>query len=146
MSAQGVQHKDFVPAPAEADIPEGHIFMPLFDRLLVDEDRPDMVTPGGLILPDGFQRPRPGRGTVVALGPGRPDNMGNWIKVPDGITIGTLVLFNQHAGVEITLNEKVMLMLNAGDLLGFVADTSQWKALNMLGDSAGQPLETTTAA
>lgn len=120
--------KNFLPSSAAADVPEGHQFMPLFDRLLVKEDELAGTTASGLLLPETNERPKPGRGVVTACGPGRFDVAGNWITVPPGVLPGVTVLFNQHAGVEVTINDEVFLMLNAGDLLGFVATPEMLEA------------------
>jgi co-chaperonin GroES (HSP10) len=129
-----VRPQDFVPSEAEADVPQDYTFYPLFDRVLVLEDEVIKVSPGGIILPDGFERPKPGRGQVVACGPGFTNARGDWQAVPDGVVPGATVLYNRHAGVDVTINKRHFLMLNAGDLLGVVLPNPPQPAEQEAGD------------
>ena len=49
--------------------------VPLRDKMLVQLDKAEDFTPGGIALPD-VAKDQPQTGTVVAVGPGRKDDNG----------------------------------------------------------------------
>ncbi len=78
---------------------------PLMDRVIV---KPLDVTDGPIILPEGSLQGRPGRGKVLATGPGHQEG-GKWIDLT--VMPGDIVLYSLQAGLEITIrNEKCLIM------------------------------------
>lgn len=67
---------------------------PIGDQVIIRPDRQDM-TPAGLVLPDSAKE-RPGKGTVIAVGPGhlRPDGTLTEMQVKPG----DVVAFRRYAG------------------------------------------------
>jgi chaperonin GroES len=77
---------------------------PLMDRVIV---KPLDVTEGTIFIPDGLQG-RPGKGEVVATGPGHNDG-GIWVDVT--VKPGDIVLYPDKAGLEMMVGtEKCLIM------------------------------------
>ena len=77
---------------------------PLLDKLIVEQVKPEQMTPGGIALPDLAQQHR-NVGTVLRVGP-------EVTHIKEGDT----VLFSQYAGQEITFDEKPYLLLAEEDI------------------------------
>lgn len=94
-------------------------FHPLQDRILVKRIEAVNTTPSGLIIPPTATE-KPLEGEVVATGPGRFDDHGNFREVR--VRVGERVLFAKFAGVEIKLDGVDHLVLREDELLGVVTD------------------------
>lgn len=90
---------------------------PTEDRVLVRPDSAATMTAGGIALPDNAQE-KPVRGTVVAVGPGKPSESG--VRLPLAVKPGDTVLWSRYAGVEIRVHDVEHRILREGDLLGVV--------------------------
>ena len=90
-------------------------FKPLHDRVLVQRDKTEEVTPGGIIMPENAQR-KSFEGTVLAVGKG--------VRLKDGtirpldVKKGDRVAFGRYKGSESRAMEAEMLILREDDLLG----------------------------
>jgi len=86
----------------------------LDDRVLVRRDTKEDKTPGGLLLPDTAKE-RPQRGTVLAVGPGKPhrDREG---RMPMQVKAGDRVLFPRYAGGDVPGYDD-LLFLREEDIL-----------------------------
>lgn len=71
------------------------------DFILVDITPPETSSKGGIILPETAQSVT-NRGKVVAAGPGRYEQ---GCLIPTTVKAGDLVLFEQYAGSEVTIDE-----------------------------------------
>ena len=87
-------------------------FAPLHDRVMVKPNEAEEKTTGGIIIPDTAKE-KPQRGTVVAAGPGKPDE-------PTTVKAGDTVLYGKYAGTEVTLGTEVFLIMRESDILGVV--------------------------
>lgn len=72
---------------------------PLGDRVLIRLDQPEKQTPGGILLPDSARNERPGRGEVLAVGPGKATADGS--PAPLAVKPGDRVLFTKWAGTPV---------------------------------------------
>lgn len=90
---------------------------PTYDRIVVTRDRAKDKSDGGIVLPEQAQDV-PLTGTVLAVGPGKPDDKGNPIPLP--FVIGQKVLFGKYTGVEVTINKEAFTLLRAEDVLAIV--------------------------
>jgi len=81
---------------------------PTGNRVALAPIQDEMVTKGGIVLPDVAAR-RPARGKVVALG-------------PDCTTyrIGDIGLFPRYAGVEVEVDQDIYIILAEHELLARV--------------------------
>ena len=89
---------------------------PLHDRVIVKPVAAEEVTSGGIIIPDTAQE-KPMRGTVVAVGPGKPDE-------PTTVKEGDIVLYSKYAGTEVNIEGEVHLIMRESDILGVVTENN----------------------
>src|SRR6516225_2975943 len=86
----------------------------LGDRVAVERDASETVTPGGIHPPESAQR-APQFGTVVIIGPGDDKGLMD-------VAVGDRVLFTRYGGTEIEYGGKKLLLLRRDDLIGYVED------------------------
>lgn len=87
-------------------------FKPLHDRVLVQPNPAEEKTASGIIIPDTAKE-KPMRGTVKAVGPGKPDE-------PTTVKVGDSVLYGKYAGTEITYEGEDYLIMRESDILAIV--------------------------
>lgn len=91
---------------------------PLADRVIIEPtDREETFAGGQLVLPDTAKE-KPQQGTVLAAGPGRRDDDGEYIKMD--VKEGDTVLFAKYAGTEVKIDGKKVLILKESDILAVV--------------------------
>jgi len=88
---------------------------PLNDRILVErESAKDKI--GSFFLPTQYQE-KPCTGKVVVVGPGA---LVNGKRVKCSCKVGDVVIFSQHAGVDIKLSGKEYTLMKEEGVLGIV--------------------------
>lgn len=85
---------------------------PLADRVLVEPAAAEEKTAGGIIIPDTAKE-KPQKGTVVAVGNGKPDE-------PMTVKVGDNVLYGKYAGTELSIEGKDYLIMRESDLFAIV--------------------------
>jgi chaperonin GroES len=90
---------------------------PLHDRLIVRPAAPEVVTKGGIILPD-TAKDKPQQGEVVAVGTGTKTEDGK--VVPLDVKAGDRILFGKWSGTEVKLDGKDLIIMKESDILGVV--------------------------
>lgn len=85
---------------------------PLADRVLVEPSAAETKTAGGIIIPDTAKE-KPMRGTVVAVGNGKPDE-------PMTVKAGDTVLYGKYAGTEISIDGKEYLIMRESDIYAII--------------------------
>ena len=85
---------------------------PLADRVIVEPSAAEEKTAGGIIIPDTAKE-KPKEGTIVAAGPGKPDE-------PMTVKVGDKVLYGQYSGTEIKLDGKAYLIMRESDIYGII--------------------------
>jgi chaperonin GroES len=90
---------------------------PLADRLVIEPIEQEEVTAGGIILPETAKE-KPQQGKVIAAGPGRTDDEGDYIKME--VKVGDRVLYAKYSGTEIKMDGKKLLILRESDVLAVV--------------------------
>lgn len=85
---------------------------PLADRVLVEPAAAEETTASGIIIPDTAKE-KPQRGTVVAVGGGKPDE-------PMTVQSGDTVLYGKYAGTEINVEGKDYLIMRESDIFAIV--------------------------
>ena len=85
---------------------------PLADRVFVEPAPAETKTSGGIIIPDTAKE-KPMRGTIVAVGNGKPDE-------PMTVKAGDTVLYGKYAGTEIKIDGRELKILNADDILAVI--------------------------
>jgi chaperonin GroES len=91
---------------------------PLHDYLVLRQEEAVKQSPGGILIPDGAQRP-PSRGTVLAAGPGKLRDTGDG-RHPMDVKVDDVVLYTAYAGHPVELDGDKYLMLRAEDVIGKV--------------------------
>lgn len=94
---------------------------PLDDRVIVELAKREEATAAGVFLPE-VARVKPQRGLVIAVGPGRL--LENGERVPIGVGAWNEVVFASHAGTEIKLGDRKLLILKEDDVLAVVQETA----------------------
>ena len=85
---------------------------PLADRVLVEPSAAETKTAGGIIIPDTAKE-KPMRGTIVAVGNGKPDE-------PMTVKAGDTVLYGKYAGTEISIDGKEYLIMRESDIYAII--------------------------
>jgi len=85
---------------------------PLHDRVVVKPNPAEEKTASGIIIPDTAKE-KPMRGTVIAVGPGKPDE-------PTTVKEGDNVLYGKYAGTEISLDGDDFLIMRESDILAII--------------------------
>ena len=91
---------------------------PLSDRVLLRRIELDEQVKGGIIIPDTAKE-KPLEAEVVAVGPGKPDKLGN--PVPVDVEIGNRVLIGQFAGTEVEVDGDEYVIASEEDILGVLS-------------------------
>jgi chaperonin GroES len=76
---------------------------PLADRVVVKpaDKNEEKVLASGIIIPEGVDKERPSKGTVVAVGPGKYDD---GKLAPMSVKIGDAVLFSKYGFDEVKID------------------------------------------
>lgn len=85
------------------------------------------TTGGGVHLPDTAQQPAH-RGVVLSIGPGKFEG-GQFVAI-EGLKVGDIVSFSQHAGYEIKVGDGSYLTIRQADILAVVTATPEPVSLN----------------
>lgn len=112
-----VQTKSNAPTKTKATIVWSQVISPLEDRLIVSFVAPSEVTAGGIIIP-GTVSEAPNKGKVLAVGPGRRSKKGK--LRPVDVKVGDEVIFPQHAGSKMTVQNTEILILREEEILGII--------------------------
>ena len=89
---------------------------PLGKRVLVQRSKKEK-SKGGIFLPDTAQE-KPKEGTVLAVGPGKLNDLGE-MELPT-VKKGDRVLFGAYAGTEVSGAEEERLILSEDEILGTI--------------------------
>lgn len=93
---------------------------PIHDQVLIRRDVDKTVSEGGLFIPETAQREgglKPGRGTVLKVGPGLRDKHDE--RIPMEVEIGDFVIFSRLSGdtvVEIVDDEPDVLLIRESEI------------------------------
>ena len=85
---------------------------PLADRVIIEPAAAEVKTAGGIIIPDTAKE-KPQRGTVLAVGPGKPDE-------PMTVKVGDNVLYGKYSGTEIAVDGNNYLIMRESDIVAIV--------------------------
>lgn len=87
---------------------------PTENRVVIQPDTQPNITEGGIHLPD-TAKPKPVKGTIVAVGPGKMLPTGKRTKV--ALKVGAKVFYAPYAGNEVKLQETTFLIMSEEDVL-----------------------------
>ena len=91
--------------------------LPLRDGILVRPRKSEERTSSGIIIPDSAQE-RPVQGIVLSTGDGITMLNGN--VVPTKVQVNDEIIYRRNAGVEVTIDGEVLLLLNESDILAIL--------------------------
>jgi chaperonin GroES len=91
---------------------------PLNDRIIIKRSDPELKTAGGILLPDSAGE-KPEQGEVVAVGPGKRNDQGQFI-VP-GVAVGDKVIFGKYSGQTVKIDGDELLVVREEDLFAVIA-------------------------
>lgn len=91
---------------------------PLADRILISPTVPESVTSFGLIIPETVDKEKPETGVVVAVGPGKMNDMG--AIVPPGVSVGDRVVFEKYHQTEVKVNDTTYYIVSEANILAIL--------------------------
>lgn len=91
---------------------------PLSDHILIEPIKEEERTKTGILLPETAEKERPEQGKVVAVGPGKKNSKGEFIKLE--VKAGDTVLFTKYGPTEIKVEDKEYLIAKAEDILAIL--------------------------
>ena len=88
--------------------------------MLIQPDKEEEKTKGGILLPDTAEKGRPEQGKVVAVGPGKKNSAGK--TIPLEVKKGDKVLFNKYGPREVKTadDKKEYLIAKQEDILAII--------------------------
>ena len=92
---------------------------PVEDRIIIKQASAETTTQSGLVIPDSAKE-KPQQGEVLAAGPGKRDEKGNWI--PMDVKAGDKILFSRYGGSEIHFRGEVYLIISSRDVLALIEE------------------------
>ncbi len=92
--------------------------IPLFDRIVLKEEKIENEKKSGIIVPDIAQQ-KPIFATVTHIGTGGKIE-GNEIEFK--VKVGDKVVFNQFASHEFVINNKRFILIKQEDILAIIED------------------------
>ena len=87
---------------------------PLSNRVLVRAEEAEETTASGIILPDTAKE-KPQIGTIISVGPGKLNQVGDLIKMT--LKKNDKVLYGKYSGTEIAVNGDDVLIMRESDIL-----------------------------
>ena len=91
---------------------------PLFDRIVIKQEKIEETTASGILLPSNSQE-KPQVAEVIAVGPGGIID-GKEIKMV--VEVGDKILYPKYAGSEFKLDGEDFIVLRQSDILAIVED------------------------
>ena len=91
---------------------------PLHDRVIVKRLEQETKTASGIVLPDAAAE-KPDQGEVLAVGPGKRNDKGDFIAL--NVAVGDRVLFGKYSGQSVKVDGEELLVMREEDLFAVVA-------------------------
>ncbi len=91
---------------------------PLHDRVIVKRLEQETKTASGIVLPDAATE-KPDQGEVLAVGPGKRNDKGDFIAL--NVAVGDRVLFGKYSGQAVKVDGEELLVMREEDLFAVVA-------------------------
>jgi chaperonin GroES len=95
-------------------------FKPILDRVLVRRAESETKTASGFFIPESNVE-QANKGTVLAIGPGKPTKDGVLIPVAD-IAVDDMIMFAPGAGIPVKINGESLLILKEEEIIAVVAE------------------------
>src|SRR5512146_2796968 len=85
---------------------------PLHDRVIVKRLENETKTASGIVIPDNAAE-KPDQGEVLAVGPGRKNDKGDFVAL--NIKVGDRVLFGKYSGQTVKVDGDELLVMREED-------------------------------
>lgn len=92
---------------------------PYGDRIAVRVAEQETMSAGGIVIPDTADKEKPQKGEVIAMGPGKRLEDGQFASMD--VAVGDVVLFGKYAGTEFKSELGTVLILKEDDIMGTIA-------------------------
>ncbi|KQU67105.1 MULTISPECIES: co-chaperone GroES [unclassified Rhizobacter] len=92
-------------------------FRPLHDRVVVERVEAETKTASGIVIPDAATE-KPEQGIVLAIGPGKRNEKGDFIAL--NVKVGDRVLFGKYSGQTVKVDGKELLVMREEDLFAVI--------------------------
>jgi len=102
---------------AEKKSAGGIKIQPLGDRVVVEREKAEEITAGGIVLPD-TAKDKPARGKVLSVGDGRLLDDGTRKALQ--VRKGDRVLFTSYGGEPFKLGDRELLLMHEEDILAVI--------------------------
>ena len=90
---------------------------PLHDRVIVKRVEAERPTARGIVIPDAAAE-KPDQGEVLAVGPGKRSDKGEFIVL--NVKVGDRVLFGKYSGQTVKVDGDELLVMREEDLFAVV--------------------------
>ena len=90
---------------------------PLHDRVVVKRLENETKPASGIVIPDNAAE-KPDQGEVVAVGPGRRNEKGDFVAM--GVKVGDRVIFGKYSGQTVKVDGDELLVMKEDDLFAVV--------------------------
>jgi chaperonin GroES len=90
---------------------------PLHDRVLVKRSDPELKTASGIVIPDSAGE-KPEQGVVLAVGPGKRGDHGDFIT--PNVKAGDVVLFGKYSGQTVKVDGDELLVIREEDVFAII--------------------------
>ena len=90
---------------------------PLNDRVVVKRLEQETKTASGIVIPDAAAE-KPDHGEVLAVGPGKRSDKGEFIVL--NVKVGDRVLFGKYSGQTVKVDGDELLVMREEDLFAVV--------------------------
>ncbi|MFN9707999.1 MAG: co-chaperone GroES [Burkholderiales bacterium] len=90
---------------------------PLHDRVVVERLEQETQTASGILIP-GNTNEKPDQGEVLAVGPGKKSDKGDFIAL--NVKVGDRVLFGKYSGQTVKVDGKELLVMREEDLFAVI--------------------------
>ena len=91
---------------------------PLSNHLFIEPLDEETKTKSGIVLPDTVDKPKPMKGKVIAVGPGKMNDRGEIYAM--AIKVGDTVLFKKYGPDEVEIDGKKYLVGDEDDILAIL--------------------------
>ncbi len=88
---------------------------PLGDRVVIQPQKAEEKTAGGIIIPDSANKEKPVIGTVMAVGPGKRADDGK--HIPLDVKVNDRVFYSKYAGTELKIDGETYLIVSETEIL-----------------------------
>lgn len=92
---------------------------PLSNNIIVNRDEAESTSKGGILLPDKAKE-KPQRGTVLAVGPGKPAESVAGGLLPMTVKVGDVVLFDRYRVQETEVDGTKVVILSEDEVLAII--------------------------